>query len=131
MEQVFGADFSGVKVHTDATSDELNQAIQAKAFTTGEDIFFRSGAYEPSSWGGQELLAHELTHVVQQNGGAVQRLQQTERQYPEYFATVTSSRIQRAVIIGTHRTKGGIKEKLTNWSNMGNSNSKKLAYTSE
>ncbi|HBL13812.1 MAG TPA: hypothetical protein DD379_20935, partial [Cyanobacteria bacterium UBA11162] len=61
MEREFGADFSGVRVHTDATSDQLNQSIQAKAFTTGEDIFFRQGAYEPSSQGGQELLAHELT----------------------------------------------------------------------
>ncbi|MEQ8958488.1 MAG: DUF4157 domain-containing protein [Coleofasciculus sp. C2-GNP5-27] len=73
MEGAFGADFSGVRVHTDAKSDELNQAIQAKAFTTGEDIFFRDGAYQPGSRGGQELLAHELTHVVQQKArGEVQ-----------------------------------------------------------
>ncbi|MFM2376616.1 MAG: hypothetical protein RLZZ165_1713, partial [Bacteroidota bacterium] len=73
MEQQMGADFSGVKVHTDAQSDEMNRAIQAKAFTTGQDVFFRQGAYDPGSRGGQELIAHELTHVVQQNGGAVQR----------------------------------------------------------
>src|SRR6478672_1082062 len=73
MEQAFGADFSGVNVHTDAQSDQLNQSIQAKAFTTGQDVFFRQGAYDPSSRGGQELIAHELTHVVQQSGGAVQR----------------------------------------------------------
>ena len=68
MGQAMGADFSGVKVHTDAQSDQLNKSIQAKAFTTGQDVFFRQGAYEPSSRGGQELIAHELTHVVQQNG---------------------------------------------------------------
>jgi hypothetical protein len=73
MGQAMGADFSGVKVHTDSQSDQLNKSIQAKAFTTGQDVFFRQGAYEPSSQGGQELIAHELTHVVQQNGGAVQR----------------------------------------------------------
>ncbi|MCP2729469.1 eCIS core domain-containing protein, partial [Limnofasciculus baicalensis] len=72
MEEAFGADFSGVKVHTDGQSDQLNQSIQARAFTTGQDIFFRQGQYDPGSQGGQELLAHELTHVVQQNGGAVQ-----------------------------------------------------------
>ena len=72
IEQAFGADFSGVKIHTDAKSDKLNQSIQAKAFTTGQDIFFRQGAYDPGSRGGQELLAHELTHVIQQNGSAVQ-----------------------------------------------------------
>jgi hypothetical protein len=71
MEQSFGADFSGVKVHTDGRSNQLNQAIQAKAFTTGQDIFFRQGQYDPGSRGGQELLAHELTHVVQQGGSAV------------------------------------------------------------
>ncbi|MBW4599433.1 MAG: DUF4157 domain-containing protein [Calothrix sp. FI2-JRJ7] len=73
MEQAFGANFSGVKIHTDSRSHELNQAVQARAFTTGSDIFFRQGEYSPGSNGGKELLAHELTHVVQQSGGAVQR----------------------------------------------------------
>jgi hypothetical protein len=73
MGQAMGADFSSVKVHTDSQSDQLNKSIQAKAFTTGQDIFFRQGEYNPSSTGGQELLAHELTHVVQQNGSTVQR----------------------------------------------------------
>jgi hypothetical protein len=72
MGQAMGADFSGVRVHTDAQSDQLNQSIQAKAFTTGQDVFFRQGTYEPGSREGQELIAHELTHVVQQSGG-VQR----------------------------------------------------------
>ncbi|MGC1247197.1 MAG: DUF4157 domain-containing protein [Spirulinaceae cyanobacterium] len=70
MEESFGADFSGVNVHTDSQSDQLNQSIGARAFATGQDVFFRQGAYDPSSKGGQELIAHELTHVVQQNGGA-------------------------------------------------------------
>ncbi|BBC27050.1 DUF4157 domain-containing protein [Pseudanabaena sp. ABRG5-3] len=73
MGQAMGADFSGVKIHTDSQSDQLNKSIQAKAFTTGQDVFFRQGAYEPGSRGGQELIAHELTHVVQQNSGVVKR----------------------------------------------------------
>jgi hypothetical protein len=73
FEPQFGADFSGVRVHTNTQSHQLNQSIQAKAFTTGQDIFFRQGAYEPGGREGQELIAHELTHVVQQNGGAMQR----------------------------------------------------------
>ncbi|MEM8637653.1 MAG: DUF4157 domain-containing protein [Cyanobacteria bacterium P01_G01_bin.54] len=73
MEGAFGADFGGVRVHTDNTADQLNQSIQAKAFTTGQDVFFRQGAYQPGSKGGQELLAHELTHVVQQRSSTVQR----------------------------------------------------------
>jgi hypothetical protein len=75
MSAATGHDFSGVKVHTDSESHTLNEQLGAKAFTTGKDIFFRSGAYNPGSSSGQELLAHELTHVVQQgtsqvNGGA-------------------------------------------------------------
>lgn len=64
FETKFGADFSGVRIHSDAQSDELNRSIQAKAFTMGQDVFFRQGAYNPESR--QELIAHELTHVVQQ-----------------------------------------------------------------
>ncbi|MEH2226938.1 eCIS core domain-containing protein [Nostoc sp.] len=73
MEQAFGTDFSAVKIHRDNRSDQLNQSIQARAFTTGQDIFFRQGEYAPESHGGKELLAHELTHVVQQNGSALGR----------------------------------------------------------
>ena len=71
MGTAMGADFSSVKVHTDSQSDQLNKSIQAKAFTTGQDVFFRQGAYDPSSRDGQELIAHELTHVVQQNGNSI------------------------------------------------------------
>ncbi|UBF24835.1 DUF4157 domain-containing protein [Kovacikia minuta CCNUW1] len=73
MERAFGANFSGVRVHTDAQANQLNRSIQAKAFTTKQDIFFRQGAYRPESRSGQELLAHELTHIMQQNSGVVQR----------------------------------------------------------
>jgi hypothetical protein len=67
MEQAFDADFSGVRTHTDAEADTLNQELSAKAFTTGPDIFFKQGVYEPATNSGKNLLAHELTHVVQQN----------------------------------------------------------------
>ncbi len=66
MDQAFGADFSSVRIHTDSQAAELSQGIQAKAFTHGPDIFFNRGAYNPGSSEGQWLLAHELTHVVQQ-----------------------------------------------------------------
>ena len=69
MEQAFNADFSKVRVHTDRRSDELNQSIQAKAFTIGQDVFFRKKTYQPENQSGQELIAHELTHVLQQNTG--------------------------------------------------------------
>ena len=72
MEPSFRADFSGVRVHSNAQSDMLNHKLNACAFTTGQDIFFRQGAYNPNSQNGLFLLAHELTHVVQQNGDKIQ-----------------------------------------------------------
>jgi hypothetical protein len=73
MEKAFDANFSGVKLHTDSQSDSLNRSFGARAFTTGQDVFFKSGEFNPASTDGQSLLAHELTHVVQQSGGAVRR----------------------------------------------------------
>jgi Domain of unknown function (DUF4157) len=94
LERSFGTDFSQVKVHTDAQADQLNRSIQARAFTTGQAMFFRQGAYQPGSRVGQELIAHELTHVVQQNGGAMQRSAQKENAVD--VAQQTTSTIQRA-----------------------------------
>jgi hypothetical protein len=74
MERALGVDFSHVRIHTGQEADTLNRAVQARAFTTGGDIFFRAGEYTPESWKGRELLAHELTHVVQQNGNLQRRL---------------------------------------------------------
>jgi len=71
MGEAMGYDFSGVRVHTGTESDELNRQLSARAFTTGQDIFVRSGEYNPTSSGGRELIAHELSHVVQQGMGRV------------------------------------------------------------
>jgi hypothetical protein len=68
-----GADFSGVRVHSDAQSDTMCRSLQATAFTAGRDLFFRDRAYSPDSSAGQELIAHELTHVVQQGGNQIRR----------------------------------------------------------
>jgi hypothetical protein len=73
MEPAMGADFSGVRVHTGGQADTLNRDLSARAFTTGQDIFFKQGEYSPGSSTGRELLAHELTHVVQQDGDRVRR----------------------------------------------------------
>jgi hypothetical protein len=73
MEDHLGADLSSVRVHTGATADELGSRINARAFTVGRDVFFRQGEYQPATRSGQRLLAHELTHVVQQGAGAVRR----------------------------------------------------------
>ncbi len=68
--QAMGQDFSDVHVHTDAQSDQLSRQLGATAFTTGNDLFFRAGAYDPAGQSGRRLIAHELTHVVQQGATA-------------------------------------------------------------
>jgi len=73
MESAMGVDFRGVRIHSDVRSDSLSRSVNARAFTVGQDIYFRQGAYEPGSSKGRELLAHELTHVVQQSGSGIQR----------------------------------------------------------
>ncbi len=69
MEAKTGASFEGVRVHDDAEAHATTAAVGAHAFTHGRDIHFAKGAYDPGSQAGKHLLAHELTHVVQQSGG--------------------------------------------------------------
>lgn len=80
FEPRFGQDFSNVKVHTDSIAAKSAESINALAYTTGNNIVFNQGQYSPNSESGQRLMAHELTHVVQQN------------------SNVNTKRIQRASI---------------------------------
>ncbi len=68
MESGFGTDFSNVKIHTDTNAVEMTQELGAQAFTHGKDIYFNNGKFSPDSKDGKHLLAHELTHTVQQTG---------------------------------------------------------------
>jgi hypothetical protein len=68
MGGALGDAFGDVRVHTDPLAGALARSVQARAFTTGSDIFFAADAYEPASSQGRALLAHELAHVVQQRG---------------------------------------------------------------
>jgi hypothetical protein len=71
MEERLGQDFSDVRVHTGQKADESARSINAQAYTVGTDVVFRSGHYSPGTDTGQRVLAHELTHVVQQKAGPV------------------------------------------------------------
>jgi hypothetical protein len=71
MEGRLGADFSDVRVHTDSAADSSAKSVQAHAYTVGSNIVFQRDRYDPGSSAGQTLLAHELTHVVQQRSGPV------------------------------------------------------------
>ncbi len=71
FEPRFGSDFSGVRIHADSRASGLAKSLSARAFTVGNDIAFAAGQYHPGTQSGDRLLAHELTHVVQQ--GAADR----------------------------------------------------------
>jgi len=73
MSAGFGSDFSNVRIHTDSNAVQMNKELGSHAFTNGSDVYFNSGKYDPSSDSGKHLLAHELTHTVQQ--GAVTGVQ--------------------------------------------------------
>jgi hypothetical protein len=77
MENGFGYDFQQVHIHNDAKADNLSRQLKAEAFTIKGDIFFRNGRYNPTSAQGQDLIAHELTHVVQQGAAANQTANET------------------------------------------------------
>lgn len=71
MEDRLGHDFSDVRVHADGQAAESARSVNAQAYTVGSDIVFQSGKYAPESDSGRRMLAHELTHVVQQRSGPV------------------------------------------------------------
>jgi hypothetical protein len=81
MESRFGQDFSQVRIHADSKSAQMNQILKAQAFTYQQHVFFGVGRYHPESSAGKHLLAHELTHVVQQSGSKIPSAQnwQNER----------------------------------------------------
>jgi hypothetical protein len=91
MQSWFSADFSSVKIHTDSDAARLNRQVNAKAFTVNNDIYFNSGAYDPISPQGKHLLAHELTHTLQQNGKGAQSQIQRQAATPPAPAVNTLS----------------------------------------
>ena len=101
MEPRFRASFAGVRIHADAEADQISQNLSARAFTTGQDIYFRQGEYRPGSSGGQALLAHELTHVLQQGATAIGAAQVKE---PSSLVRASLLDIQRKDIKDTNST---------------------------
>jgi hypothetical protein len=85
MESRFGHDFSDVRLHTDAKAAESARAVNAQAYTVGRDVVFGNGQYAPHSPAGQRLMAHELTHVVQQSGSLFPQRMQRNTKVPMDF----------------------------------------------
>lgn len=106
MSQKIGADFSNVRIHTSSQAVQMSDAIGAQAFTYGRDIYFNEGKYSPESSVGKHLLAHELTHTVQQ-GAAVQTKPVTSGTQPK---------IQRAIGSSIRERLNGYAQYIPGWS---------------
>lgn len=87
MEAQFSHDFSSVCIHNDSAADALCKQLSARAFTVGSDIFFASGEYAPATQEGKRLLAHELTHVVQQGQGVTRKIMRDVNTETDYEGT--------------------------------------------
>ena len=105
MESSFGTDLSNVRVHTDSRAQEMNKDLNAKAFTHGNDIYFGAGNYSPKTQDGKHLLAHELTHTVQQSQGIQRKVIQkagggtgtnnTGAKRPDVFESKKEGKVER------------------------------------
>ncbi len=84
LEHAFRSDFSSVRIHADPQADRLSRSLQAEAFTLGRDIYFRKDNFAPGTAPGKRLIAHELTHVVQQTGQSTPGVQRTPAETPSY-----------------------------------------------
>jgi CubicO group peptidase (beta-lactamase class C family) len=100
FESSLGADLSGVRLHTGEASAEAAGAVGAKAYTVGNDIHFGAGHYDPSSSDGLFLIAHEVAHTVQQQGGAPHRQNKLEVSTPGDAAEVEADRAAAAMVRG-------------------------------
>ncbi len=89
MNQGFGSDFSNVNIHTDSNAVQMNQQLGSQAFTNGNDIYFNQGKFSPNTESGKHLLAHELTHTIQQ-GASKNIRKQTEKKGPSFTSNITA-----------------------------------------
>ncbi|VVB95208.1 Uncharacterised protein [uncultured archaeon] len=104
MEPHFGHDFSKVRVHADAEAAESARAVKAYAYTAGQDLVFGAGKYAPGTNAGKMLLAHELTHVVQQEAGEKGMQARLELMQPDGSAEREAKMASRAVMRGENLT---------------------------
>gem|GEM_PF-4365414 len=113
MEGHFDSDFSGVRVHTDANAVQMSQDIGARAFTHGSDIYFNQGEYSPDTSSGKHLLAHELTHTVQQGASPALHTKQLPTESRESPAKETPSVAPAKKTSLVQRAAQGIRQSLS------------------
>ncbi|MEJ7599397.1 MAG: DUF4157 domain-containing protein [Kofleriaceae bacterium] len=104
FESSLGTDLSDVRVHTGAESQAAASAVGAKAYTVGQDIHFGAGHYDPSSGGGEHLIAHEVAHTVQQRGASPSRQNKLAISTPHDAAEHEADRAADAMVSGTPAT---------------------------
>ena len=107
MEARFGEDFSTLRIHADPRAADSAHAVNARAYTIGRDVVFGSGQYAPGTTAGQNLLAHELTHVVQQNFGESrsQRVSPTESSHAQEHEALSASRTNGSTVVVPRTTR--------------------------
>lgn len=108
IERATGADLSGVRVHTGPEAADAAAAVDAKAYTLGQNVHFGADQYQPGTPAGQELLAHELVHTVQQSGGAVRQNKSVTVSSPGDAAEREADHIAAAVL--AHQPAGPVRE---------------------
>jgi Domain of unknown function (DUF4157) len=101
MESRFGQDFSQVRVHTDSLAAESAQNVEAEAYTVGHKVVFGAGRYEPASAEGRRLLAHELTHVLQQRADSHAPAHLARKSPPKTPPAPPKPKPQKFTILGT------------------------------
>jgi hypothetical protein len=94
MEERFGYDFSRVRVHSGAAAEQSARDVNAEAYTLGHDIVFDTGQFTPETTKGRQLIAHELTHVVQQTGCGAPFIQRKEKKDEHDMKTVTQITVE-------------------------------------
>jgi hypothetical protein len=103
MESAFGQGFSHVRIHSDTQAAALSAGLNARAFTIGRDIAFGVGEYQPGTLIGDALIAHELTHVIQQGGRLVAPQAKLEVSHPTDAAEIEADTLAESVISSAER----------------------------
>jgi Domain of unknown function (DUF4157) len=115
MESRFGRDFADVRVHQDESAAQAARALRAHAFTIGPDIYFGAGRFQPDAGEGRKLLAHELTHVVQQRSGAgTQEMAKPVLSEPEDASELEAESVARR-LAGPGSTPGDSRRASFGW----------------
>lgn len=116
MEQRFGHDFSRVRVHTDAAAEQSARDVNANAYTVGHHIVFDAGRFAPGTHDGRRLLAHELTHVIQQRAGGSDRLDSIHAHSPQ--AVQRQEKKKSPLELEKEESQKVVSEIETNWNSI-------------